>query len=52
MDQAKAFLSSPVHKEHLSLLFSGIFKVEILDHKKGSLDEVARRGATNQIGNK
>ena len=29
-----------------------IFKGEILDHKKGTLDEVARRGATNQIGKK
>ncbi len=29
-----------------------IFKGEILDHKKGTLDEVARRGATNQLGKK
>jgi len=29
-----------------------IFKGEILDHKKGTLDEVARRGATTQIGKK
>ena len=31
MDQAKAFLSSPVHKEHLSLLFSGIYSMKCLD---------------------
>lgn len=29
-----------------------IFKGEILDHKKGTLDEVVRRGATKQIGKK
>ncbi len=29
-----------------------IFKGEILDHKKGTLDEVARRGATNQLAKK
>ncbi len=29
-----------------------IFKGEILDHKKGTLDEVARRGATTQLGKK
>ena len=29
-----------------------IFKGEILDHKKGTLDEVTRRGATTQLGKK
>lgn len=29
-----------------------IFKGEILDHKKGTLDEVSRRGGTNQIAKK
>ena len=29
-----------------------IFKGEILDHKKGTLDEVVRRGATTKLGNK
>ena len=29
-----------------------IFKGEILDHKKGTIDEVASRGATKQLGKK